>query len=453
MATPQALPSGEPRKSASQSLITPSTISIWARTGRTHRYPCGNRLYFQIRPNSAAWIFRFRFGGARRSMGLGAYPEVGLALAREKADRAWQALREGRDPIAEREAGATQAQAPKSLVKWVGRKWPGVPAEFTSDMIALWQEIGSLRRKVTLLEQERAQPRPMAKAARQEGLAMKASKAALTKPNGGVVGIYDPKLDEYYEADSPPPGPLQFRWWFPSEARPKIEMMWEDTLPDKEVRMALGRLVTDPRMRPVWKEKLRNVKGVEEIIPEAIDALKEFALARPPPQSKRREARQRYQQHFNKLWTLHPHPTGEFSLMTCVNSAALLQCALERLRTELAPYSDEEWSRYWQGDPAMKSIDAVISSLAALKNCLEAMEKEEQQDFKRLPPITHLDSRAQHRFFAQIMANKMRELCGRPRHDVVAVLVRVAFDLDDDDVKTGTVQEWCRLCSRQGLQN
>src|SRR5262249_10238249 len=39
---------------------------------------------------------------------------------------------------------------------------------------------------------------------------------------------------------------------------------WEETLPDKEVRMALERLATNRRkMDGVWK-KLRNVKGVAE---------------------------------------------------------------------------------------------------------------------------------------------------------------------------------------------
>jgi len=104
MAAPQLPPCGKPHNSTSQSLITADTLTVWAKTGRTHRYPCGGGLYFQTKPISASWVFRFRFGGARKAMGLGAFPEVGLVAARERAGRARVALREGRDPIAERAA-------------------------------------------------------------------------------------------------------------------------------------------------------------------------------------------------------------------------------------------------------------------------------------------------------------------------------------------------------------
>jgi len=138
-------------------------------------------------------------------MGLGAFPEVGLAVAREKVDRARLALRQGHDPIAEREAAATQAQAPKLLTKWVERKWPSppFPPEVISPITELLLEITSLQRKVTVLEQALAQQRPMATAARQEGLAMTALKAAMTKPNDGVVGFHDANF-EYHEAARPP---------------------------------------------------------------------------------------------------------------------------------------------------------------------------------------------------------------------------------------------------------
>jgi len=56
--------------------------------------------------------------------------------------------------------------------------------------------------------------------------------------------------------------------------------------------------------------------------------------------------------------------------------------------------------------------------------------------------VVRWDRRARQRLFAQIMSGKMRELCGPPRCDVVAALVRVAFNVDD--VKTTSVREWCR---------
>lgn len=51
---------------------------------------------------SRAWVLRYQIGGRRRDLGLGPYPEIGLARAREKALDARRLIVEGRDPIAER---------------------------------------------------------------------------------------------------------------------------------------------------------------------------------------------------------------------------------------------------------------------------------------------------------------------------------------------------------------
>jgi len=129
--------------------------------------------------------------------------------------------------------------------------------------------------------------------------------------------------------------------------------------------------------------------------------------------------------------------------MTCAGSATDLRYALESWRELLAPTGDELWSRYWRGDPAMNSVGAAISFLRALQDCLIAIEKEQQSDVKRFPPIARPDDpRAPQRFFAQFMIDIMLWVCGRPRHDVVAVLVCVAFKMKG--VETKTVREWCR---------
>jgi hypothetical protein len=335
------------------------------------------------------------------------------------------------------------------------------------------QENAALRQQITALKQE--QQRAMAKAARQEGLATKALKAAVTKPNG-VVGFLDANL-EFHEAGCPPPYPLVIPSWVPPEARPAIAEMWKDTLPDKEVRTALKRLATDKKMDDdVWK-KLRNVKGVAEIVPSAIEALVRSALLRSPPQSKRREALQRYQQHLDKLWINHPHPTGGYDWPTLAGWAYDLRDVLYTLRDVLGPTGDERWSPHWRRgplfkearfqpfldradyarDPAMSTMGAAISFLHALYHCLLSIDAELRSDVKRSPQVVRwarrtsgpaalgklaADPGAPRRFFAQIMADKMRELCGRPRHDVVAALVRVAFKVDD--VTTDIVREWCR---------
>jgi hypothetical protein len=287
----------------------------------------------------------------------------------------------------------------------------------------------------------RAEQQAKAKAARPEGLAVKAMKAALTKPNGGVVGFHDANF-EFHEALSLPPHPLSFPPWVPEEAR-LFKTMWDGALPNKEIRAALKRLATDRRMRKVW-EKLKKLLpdwlGMTEIIQAAIDALFMPLLLRPRPHPKRREAMEKFEQHMNILQMKYPSPTG--GLLSCATAATHLRYALESLR-RVAPIADEMWPYYWPGDPAMSGMDATIRFLQALENCLIAIVDEQRSNVDRFPHIFRPDApRAGQRFFAQHMSTKMQELCGRPCHDIVAALVCVAFDVYD--VETKTVREWCR---------
>jgi hypothetical protein len=326
------------------------------------------------------------------------------------------------------------------------------------------------RQKVAVLEQ-----RAMAKAAQQEGLGIKAQKAAMTKPNGGVVGFHDANL-EFHEADCPPPYRLLMPL-VPAEAQPAIAEMWKGTLPDKEVRMALKRLAIDGKMRRVWKELqklLRDRQEITEIIPSAIEALVMSALLRPPPQLKRHEALQRYQHYLDKLWINHPHPTMGFEYSTLAGWAGDLRNVLARLQNLLGQRSDEEWSFHWRRgpvykdvlfqpfldkanyaqDPAMSTMGAAISFLHNLFHCFVRIDDEQRSGVKRFPRLVRWDRlselaqayesdpRARQRFFAQIMSARIQELCDHPRRDVVAVLVCVAFKVDN--VTTNTVREWCR---------
>src|SRR5687768_14509344 len=60
-------------------------------------------LMLVVQPSGArSWILRYQLAGRRRDLGLGPYPEIGLARAREKALAARRLVKEGRDPLAER---------------------------------------------------------------------------------------------------------------------------------------------------------------------------------------------------------------------------------------------------------------------------------------------------------------------------------------------------------------
>ena len=74
------------------------------------RHPDGRGLYLLVKPSGArSWLLRIQVGGKRRDIGLGGFPEVSLANAREKAFKLRSAAKAGGDPIAERDKEKGQA--------------------------------------------------------------------------------------------------------------------------------------------------------------------------------------------------------------------------------------------------------------------------------------------------------------------------------------------------------
>ncbi len=79
------------------------------RLKRPGMHPDGRGLYLRVGPNGAkSWIFRYRADGKRRDAGLGSFPEVTLAEAREKAEALRKQKAAGHDPL-ELRASATRA--------------------------------------------------------------------------------------------------------------------------------------------------------------------------------------------------------------------------------------------------------------------------------------------------------------------------------------------------------
>ena len=78
------------------------------------RHRAGDGLYLNVSPSgSKSWVQRIVVHGRRRDIGLGAYPAVSLADAREIAHDNRSAIAQGRDPVAEkreaRQAGLRSA--------------------------------------------------------------------------------------------------------------------------------------------------------------------------------------------------------------------------------------------------------------------------------------------------------------------------------------------------------
>ena len=71
------------------------------------RYSDGGGLHLYIsKAGRKSWVLRITVNGRRRDFGLGGYPSVSLALAREKASDNRGAVAEGREPVAEKHAPA-----------------------------------------------------------------------------------------------------------------------------------------------------------------------------------------------------------------------------------------------------------------------------------------------------------------------------------------------------------
>jgi integrase len=72
-------------------------------TAKPGKYGDGDGLQLAVSPTGAKkWVLRFLWNGRPREMGLGSYPEVGLAEARELALKDRRLARSGVDPIAAR---------------------------------------------------------------------------------------------------------------------------------------------------------------------------------------------------------------------------------------------------------------------------------------------------------------------------------------------------------------
>jgi integrase len=65
---------------------------------------------------SRSWVLRIVIGGKRREMGLGPYPEVTLAAARDRARQARDLVRQGIDPIERQQAAQSALRAAAAAV-------------------------------------------------------------------------------------------------------------------------------------------------------------------------------------------------------------------------------------------------------------------------------------------------------------------------------------------------
>lgn len=74
------------------------------KAAKAGRHGDGRGLFLYVKPSGTrSWMLRYQVQGRRRDLGLGAYPDVTLAMARERATEARQLIANGEDPIAKKQ--------------------------------------------------------------------------------------------------------------------------------------------------------------------------------------------------------------------------------------------------------------------------------------------------------------------------------------------------------------
>jgi Arm DNA-binding domain len=74
-------------------------------SGKVRMIADGRGLYLRVEVSgSKSWIFRYQASGRRHDHGLGPYPDITLAAARERAQQCRRMLVNGIDPVESRKA-------------------------------------------------------------------------------------------------------------------------------------------------------------------------------------------------------------------------------------------------------------------------------------------------------------------------------------------------------------
>ena len=80
-------------------MLTDKAVKAAAAREKAYKIADRQGLFLHVSPKAhKTWRYKYRFGGKEQALGLGTYPDVSLAAAREARDDARKILRSGRDP-------------------------------------------------------------------------------------------------------------------------------------------------------------------------------------------------------------------------------------------------------------------------------------------------------------------------------------------------------------------
>ncbi|MCB1789178.1 MAG: integrase arm-type DNA-binding domain-containing protein [Gammaproteobacteria bacterium] len=95
-------------------IVEPLSPLVVSRLDKPGLYAVGGVAGLQLQvttTGSRSWVLRVRVGSKRRDIGLGGYPTVSLAQARDKARAVRQQIEQGVDPVLERQAAKARLVA------------------------------------------------------------------------------------------------------------------------------------------------------------------------------------------------------------------------------------------------------------------------------------------------------------------------------------------------------
>jgi integrase len=88
------------------------------------KYSDGRAMYLLVNAAGKYWRMNYRFDDKRKTLALGVYPDVGLAKARARREKAREQLADGIDPAkAKRDEKQAQADAAANTFEVVARSW------------------------------------------------------------------------------------------------------------------------------------------------------------------------------------------------------------------------------------------------------------------------------------------------------------------------------------------
>ncbi len=88
------------------------------------RYADGGGMYLRVKASGKYWRLDYRINGKPQTLALGVYPEVSLAKARQRREKAREQLADGINPsVAKREEKAAKIAAAGNTFETVARDW------------------------------------------------------------------------------------------------------------------------------------------------------------------------------------------------------------------------------------------------------------------------------------------------------------------------------------------